>query len=262
MTLFYFTATGNSLHIAKSIGGELCAIPQMIKEGRYNFTDEKIGLVFPIYALSVPPYGIEFLTKATFNSEYLFAVMTYGMYDGASTNHLLNIANNTGKKFHYINTIKMVDTWLPRFDMKKQMDTEPKKHIGRQLEAIQSDINDSREWILKDSMVDKLITNHFFKVAKRASYKETLGSHIIGQGVEKFLSVEDSCTQCGICTKVCPVNNVRMSSGSILFGDQCISCLACTQNCPQNSIRLKGEKSNTRFRNRNIKLTEIISANN
>ena len=36
MKTLYFTATGNSLYIAKSIGGELLSIPKMIKEGRYE----------------------------------------------------------------------------------------------------------------------------------------------------------------------------------------------------------------------------------
>jgi len=262
MKTLYFTATGNSLSIAKSFGGEHYSIPQMIKEGTYDFTDMKIGIVFPIYGLSVPPYVIEFLTKATFNCDYLFAIMTYGMYDGASTNHLLTIARQTGKNFNYINTIKMVDTWLPRFEMKKQIDTAPKKQIEKHLASIVSDINDSKKWIQKDTMVDKLITNKFLKAAKQASYKEVLGSYIIGQGIETFFTVEDSCNQCGTCSKVCPVNNVRLDHGKVQYGDQCIGCLACTQNCPQNAIRLNGEKSKIRFRNPNIALKEIIEANN
>lgn len=47
MKVLYFTATGNSLRVAKEIGGEPLSIPQMIKEGRYEFSDDKIGMVFP-----------------------------------------------------------------------------------------------------------------------------------------------------------------------------------------------------------------------
>lgn len=43
MKILYFTATGNSLYIAKSIGGELYSIPKMVKEGTSEFTDKKIG---------------------------------------------------------------------------------------------------------------------------------------------------------------------------------------------------------------------------
>ena len=44
MTILYFTATGNSLYVAKRLGGKLISIPQMIKENKYEFSDERIGL--------------------------------------------------------------------------------------------------------------------------------------------------------------------------------------------------------------------------
>ena len=40
MKIFYFTATGNSLYVAKKVGGELYSIPQMIKEGKWEFEKE------------------------------------------------------------------------------------------------------------------------------------------------------------------------------------------------------------------------------
>lgn len=53
MKILYFTATGNNLYIAKRLGGELYSIPKLIKEGKYEFEDEKIGIVFPAYGWSV-----------------------------------------------------------------------------------------------------------------------------------------------------------------------------------------------------------------
>ncbi|MCT4593220.1 MAG: 4Fe-4S binding protein [Anaeromicrobium sp.] len=39
MKIFYFTATGNSLMVAKSFGGETYSIPKMLKEGNIYFED-------------------------------------------------------------------------------------------------------------------------------------------------------------------------------------------------------------------------------
>ena len=36
MKIFYYTATGNSLDVAKRIGGQLYSIPQLLKENNYN----------------------------------------------------------------------------------------------------------------------------------------------------------------------------------------------------------------------------------
>lgn len=64
MKILYFTATGNSLYIAKSLGGELLSIPQMVKNGFFEFTDDKIGIVFPLHAWGVPSYVADFFKKS------------------------------------------------------------------------------------------------------------------------------------------------------------------------------------------------------
>ncbi len=46
MKILYFTATGNSLYIAKSLGSDYYSIPKLIKEGKYDLEDEKSGLYF------------------------------------------------------------------------------------------------------------------------------------------------------------------------------------------------------------------------
>lgn len=264
MKILYFTGTGNSLYVAKSIGGELCSIPKMVKEGTLDFTDEKIGIVFPIYAWSVPPYVVDFLKKATINCEYLFAIMTYGIYSGGAANHLLNVAKEVDLDFSYINRIKMVDNYLPTFDMEKQIENEPKKEIEKHLETIKSDILDSKKWRLKDPFLKKLGTNLMLKRAKKNPNKETLMGYAIGNGIKNFVTIEDSCTRCGTCSRVCPTNNIRIDkkSGKIVLGNKCITCMACIHHCPTNSIRLKGERSKVRFRNSNVSLSEIIESNN
>ena len=264
MKLLYFTASGNSLYIAKSIGGELYSIPQMVKEGIYEFTDEKIGIVFPLHGWSVPPYVADFLKKATFNCEYLFAVVTYGIYSGAVAKHLSDIADETGFRFSYISRIKMVDNYLPGFDMKKQIENEPKKQIEKHLKAIKSDITASKEGTLKESFLDKTAMNYMLRRGDKPFSKKRLKVHAVGEGIENYVYVEDTCTQCGVCASVCPVNNIEMDrkNGKISLNDKCFTCFACIQNCPSNAIHIKGEVSSARFRNHHVTLKEIIHSNN
>ncbi|MBR8537214.1 EFR1 family ferrodoxin [Carboxylicivirga sediminis] len=263
MQILYFTATGNSLHIAKSLGGELLSIPQMIKAGRYDFTDDKIGIVFPLHAWGVPSYVVDFLKKVTFNSNYLFAVTTYGIYSGAVAKHLTDIGNEAGFWFDYINRIKMVDNYLPTFDMKKEMEKEPKKQIEKQLAAVKSDIDASKKWILKESFIDKAMFNYMAKRGNKPFNEKRLKVHVYGEGIENYMYIEDSCTQCGMCAKVCPVDNIKMDTenGKIVLSDKCFMCFACIHHCPSNAIHIKGEVNSNRFRNSNIKLSEIVKAN-
>lgn len=251
MTVLYFTATGNGLYITKKIGGTLVSIPKAIKEGQYQFSDDKIGLVFPIYGWAVPQYICEFLQKVKLDSPYIFGVMSYGMISGGAAGHLQRIASENGIRLSYVNILQMVDNYLPGFEMGAQLAGEPKKEIDRHLDAIVADIHAGKQWLPKDSFVKRLVT------------KKNLQSNpfATGAGLAVKYTVEDTCNHCGICAKVCPVDNIQVADAKPAFGLNCISCLACIQNCPQNSIHLPNEKSRARFRNQHIKVSEIIEAN-
>lgn len=251
MTILYFTATGNNLYIAKKFNGKLVSIPQAIKEGNYNFKDDKVGIIFPIYGWAVPKYIRDFLKKVNIDSKYIFAIMSYGMLAGGATDHLLTISSENNIVFSYINTIKMVDNYLPGFKMEKELEKEPEKQIETHLNTIVEDIRNSKQWIPKASFINKFMTK---RLLKSDNYKT-------GVGFSDKFSIEDTCTKCGTCVKVCPVDNIQMVDGKPVFSKTCISCLACTQNCPKNAIRLSTEKSQVRFRNKNISLKEIIDSN-
>ncbi len=264
MTVLYFTATGNSLHVAKAFEGELLSIPAMVKGGTYEFTDDKIGVVFPIYSNKVMPYIEEFLSKAKFNCDYLFAVGTYGILSGATANHLQKIAQKAGYKFAYINKVKMVDSWIPGFKMESQIKGEDKKEIQKHLNTIVQDVEESKKMIAKANLIGKLLTNIQIKKSTKPNPKGGVQGAFSGIGIKNYITVEDSCIGCGTCAKVCPADNITVDKEkkTISLGDNCLSCFACTHNCPTNSIRLKGERSRARFRNSNISLDEIIKANN
>ena len=251
MKLLYFTATGNSLYIAKRLGGELYSIPQLIKEEKYEFTDEKIGIIFPIYNWSVPANVEEFLSKVTLNSNYIFALMSYGFVHGGATSHLLEIGKKNNINFSYINTVKMVDNHLPGFSMETQMKNEYKKEIEKHLDILIADINQNKENLNPNSFIEAWMTKGALKMMP----------HKIGLGYTEKFNVEDACTKCGICAKVCPTDNIQVNHAKPEFFNHCCSCLACTQNCPQNAIRLEGEKSKARFRNQHVSLKEIIKSN-
>jgi len=251
MTILYFTATGNCLHVAKKIGGKLYSIPQMEKNNQYMFEDESIGLVFPDYGLCVPPYINEFLHKVQFKCNYLFAVITYGFFSGGVTNHLLDIADERNIGFSYVNKLKMVENYLPGFEMQKEKKKEKKKNIDENLKKIISDITKRKLWICQDSWLSKILTQ-----VHQKSY-----GYDIGIGETKKYHIEDACKECKICEQVCPMNNISIENGKPVFSNRCCSCLSCIQNCPEKAIRIDGEKSIERYRNSDIGLDEIIASN-
>ncbi|HEY5560934.1 MAG TPA: EFR1 family ferrodoxin [Clostridiaceae bacterium] len=78
MKILYFTSTGNSLYVAKEIGGELLSIPQLEKSKTYEIKDEVIGIIIPIYMGGVPGLVEDYLKKIKLEAGYVFTILTYG----------------------------------------------------------------------------------------------------------------------------------------------------------------------------------------
>lgn len=252
MKILYYTATGNSLEVAKRIGGELYSIPQLLKENKLEFEDEAIGIICPTYAWSIPEIVVEFLEKATLKTDYLFGIITYGNEDFGVTNHFLKIANKNNLDVKYIKSILMVDTAVTLFDLDKQVAKLEKKKTEENLQKIVENIQNRKVEINKGNFIKSGISDLTYKMQLEMQKKFTY----------KQFKVEDHCTGCKTCTKVCPLGNITMENNRPKYGTNCIGCLSCTNNCPSNAIRVKFERSKARYRNKNVSLKEIINSNN
>lgn len=251
MTVCYFTASGNCLYVAKRIGGTLLSIPQLMKQDSIEITDDAVGIVAPVYAVEMPMMVKEFLIKAKIKTDYFFFVYTYGTGYAEAFAHVELVCREKGLKLSYINAIQMVDNYLPGFEMQNQIDTLPKKNVEGQIEKLLSDIADRSETPVKIGAVNK---------AQMAMYQKMLAKRILRKDTAREYIVNDNCTRCGICAKVCPADNITVTD-KVHFANKCEVCYACLHNCPQNAIHMKNERSAVRFRNEHITLKDIILAN-
>ena len=102
MTVLYFSSTGNSLYIAKRIGGKLLSIPGCIHKEIFDIEDTEVGIVFPVYGLCVPPFIMDFIKNASIRTSYLFAVATYGFFPGAVCGQLSGLMTKKKCPSRYI----------------------------------------------------------------------------------------------------------------------------------------------------------------
>ncbi|MFV0441811.1 MAG: EFR1 family ferrodoxin [Lachnospirales bacterium] len=250
MKVLYFTSTGNSLYVAKQFDAELFSIPKMLKENKFCFEDDKIGIVFPTYGLSQPTIVKEFLSKVTLISPYIFVVTTCGDASFGTTNSVEKLLKAKKINVSYMAEIKMADNYLPLYEMSSSIEKAKSKNIEKNLSDLLGDVNNNIKKVKKAKPLDSILTfsgHKVMKVLEKSNYK-------------KFI-VEDNCNLCGTCEKVCPKNNIEIKE-KVVYNKSCIGCYACTHNCPQNAIRHKKEKSKARFRNENVTLKEIIDSNN
>lgn len=266
--IFCFTGTGNSLYIARQLAGEnaeLLSIPQMVKRGKYEFEADEIGIVYPIYG-HMPPYMVrQFIQKAKLKAEYKFAVLTYGARKCDAVEIWDRISRKADNAFDYINTIIMVDNWLPNFDMNEQLKID--KHIPENLQKITADINSRQHWHEPVTEEERQQHQGFMQ---RSGLDPEVGFLMKS---EKFFTVTDACIDCGICTYVCPRGNYELTSRGVKTSGDCEFCFACIQNCPQKAIQfIKQEDGsfpdgteknpNARYRNEHISLIDLKRANN
>ncbi len=250
MKIFYYTSTGNSLDLAKHFNAELYSIPQLLHNNTVDFEDYAIGFIFPTYAASTPYLVVEFLKRANLKAKYVFVIATCGGSVGGCLSQFSNIANENGLVVNYANSLSTVDNYLRFFEMNKQVKKTDMARVEFDIAKIVSDVN---------SRVNKYPnTNIIVSTLSNIAYK---GYNTFGKDVTKSYSIENHCTLCGTCAKVCPTKNIQVTD-SVSFAKDCVGCLGCTHNCPSNAIRFKAERSKNRYRHPEVSLNDIINANN
>ncbi len=141
--VFYFTATGNSLYVAKQFDDNPISIVKTQKNATY--LDESIGIICPTYCGEIPKIVFNFIKNSKFNTPYLYLILTYGMSESDCPEFTYNQCKKVGVTFDYISFVKMVDNYLPAFDMadEKKIDKEiPSQieRIKREIESYKKDI--------------------------------------------------------------------------------------------------------------------------
>jgi ferredoxin len=61
------------------------------------------------------------------------------------------------------------------------------------------------------------------------------------------LYADEACTGCGLCERICPVGNIKLSDNHPQFASQCMLCLRCLHACPQEAIQI-GKLTAGKFR--------------
>ena len=66
--VFYFTATGNSLYVAKQLDEERLSIPQEMNKENRHYKAERIGIVCPLFEFEIPSLVKDFIRDSEFEA--------------------------------------------------------------------------------------------------------------------------------------------------------------------------------------------------
>ncbi|MBU3145201.1 EFR1 family ferrodoxin [Clostridium sp. CF012] len=253
-TIYYFSGTGNSLKVTKDISAKLkdTEIIQICRNSVVNnhVAGNKIGIVFPVYNSGMPLLVKEFVEKIEIPKDaYVFIIVTFGLAAGASIFQLEKLLNHKGIKLSAAFKVKMPGNYqvmYPPYSEEKQK--KDFKNEGGKITEIVRSINNNE--IVKFTGVGESIMKAVGGVLY-TSFKP--------YEKDKNFWTDEKCNGCGICSKVCPANNIKMNEGKPQWLHKCEQCVACMQWCPQKSIQYKKVTINRgRYHHPDILVTEIF----
>ncbi len=255
-TIYYFSATGNSLSIARKIAEGIgdCKVQSMAgspPEEPVGGPDHPIGFVFPVYYIGLPRQVKRFVQELKIlENTYCFAFVNYGG-DGADTLGMLDdILKEKGAYLSYGTGAKMPGNYIvnyPAFapDVVQKLIIDAMKKAEEAAAAI---------------VGGKLLpVKRRARLISRIVNQSTLYKNI-SEWDEKF-TVTERCIGCGQCARVCLADNIKMEKNRPTWQHHCERCVACIQWCPCEAIEY-GKKTvgRRRYRNPDIKVEDIIGS--
>lgn len=256
--IYYFTGTGNSLAAAKKIAGalkdtELVPIASLkTSEGRVVPAADRAGIICPVYDAGLPVIVKEFAGRLDVGAiPYTFGIVTMGGM-GASALHQLNgiLVHNCRKKLDAAFAVKMPGNFPP-------VGVPPS---GEKREAILRDAD--AELAAIAVMIEKgQAVPPGFSLLSRLMHAAMYGKFERNvPGMDRSFSVDETCTSCGTCAKVCPVGNITIENERPVWQHHCELCCACLHFCPVEAIQLttmQGTKGRGRYRHPDLMVDDM-----
>ncbi len=235
--ILYFTGTGNSKFAADLIGGvlqdEVICLNDFIKNGiSPAFHSEKpFVIIAPIYAWRFPQVVEQLIVKAEFTgNSNLYFVGTMGANSGNTDRFCQKIAQGKNMTFQGFCGVVMPNNYFSGGIPSPDQAIPIIEAAVPVLRSVAQQISDGKAIHKSDStgmagLKSGWIHNSFSKYMASS----------------KGFTVSFSCSSCGLCRNVCPVNNVEMIGSKPQFGNHCINCYACIHRCPMKAINIKNQ---------------------
>lgn len=256
--IYYFSGTGNSLAAAKKIAAtlkdcELVPIASLADSpGKIAPAADRVGIVCPVYDAGLPVIVKEFAERLDTGAvPYVFGIVTLGGM-GISALHQLNkiLLQSSRKKLDAAFAVKMPGNFppvgVPPAGEKKE---EILRNAETALAAIAVMIQKGQAVSPGFSPLTSLLRLLLYPPFARNVHT-----------MDTSFSVEDTCTSCGTCAKVCPVGNITMENERPVWQHRCELCCACLHFCPVEAIQLntmQGTKGRGRYRHPDLKVEDM-----
>lgn len=258
MNIYYFTGTGNSVAICRELqkhfpDAELKPIASY--QGNDPVLDDSdiVGFVLPTYYMDIPEYVKKFVERLRLKPDsYVFAVVHYGAELGGAFYSLDKILRTVNSKLSLGCGVVLPDNSIV---FKTEIQKQPSMH-----ERLSDTISEFSK-ALSNREIHSLPGKDSFAGPALSKIGSFVFRKIIGTERKR---VTEDCIHCGLCSELCPTNNITVNKDSVVFGANCAECFACIHWCPKRAIRFGFLKATdkSQYTNPGVPAQEVIAQKN
>ncbi len=242
--IFYFSGTGNTKWVAQQLAAAtqeaLYFIPDELRKAELHYTlakDERLGFCFPTHGWQPPHIVREFIRRMKITSvvespdkHFCYAVTTCGDNMG----HAMRILNKELSR-QGLQAQSQFAVLMPESNVCFPfLHLDTKQREREKIDAAKKRVKD----ICKVVVERKKDVIELIRGAIPYTYTYVIGGyynkHLITD--EKFWVDAEACISCGLCAKVCPVDDIQGLPPHWKHDGSCTNCLACYHHCPQHAI--------------------------
>lgn len=240
--IYYFSGTGNTEIAANLTADEFRALGwevslmrmEDVNKGKIEPAIEQFDLVG--FGCQVIGYGIPAIVRkfaknlpVSADNKKVFIFRTTGGVVPKNYNvskPLIRMLDRKRYDVCYERLFSIGSNWIFKFDdtIMKQLYEATKRKIGIMCNEIVSG------------------KRHIYRTKTGLRIKMGVIAALAGKTfpfLGKDAIVEKSCTQCGLCVRNCPADNIYLKNGKVRFHTSCSACLRCVYSCPNKSIRFR-----------------------
>ena len=245
--IYWFSGTGNSLYTAKKLAEAmgntgLVPIVRGVPSEAVGGDGCKIGFVFPSYYGDLPRLVRAFIQDLSIlPGTDLFAVVTMGAFGQGSVKALDDLFKAKNLVLRYGVGVRINGNYILKYDpaifgaKSDRRITSKLNNADRQIQRIAGEINNGTQQVKKNNITAKTL------------YNDTAS-------LDSSFAVNENCTGCGLCERICPVDNIKIVEGRPVWQHHCEHCVACISWCPAAAINY-GQATVKRIRYRNPRIT-------
>lgn len=248
--IYYFSGTGNSLHVAKELQKRITdsiIIPMvsLLNKKVIQTQGKTVGFVFPVHALTIPIAVKKFIRKTEMeSSEYIFAIATRdgSIFRGFKKIDQLLKKKNKHLDSHFILNMYNNESRHKGYKIPSESDIlSLEKVVQEKLDAIQNIIVNK----IPSCEIDSNYSYSFpynsilnYLLEKLVLLGMTVSEYI---GGVNYFYTDTKCNGCGICEKICLSKKIKMTDNKPIWQKKvlCYMCFACLNYCPAKSVQIE-----------------------